>query len=32
MAAYWKRFYNTILGAGTEAEFMAHWESHDPEF
>jgi hypothetical protein len=25
-AAYWKRFYNTIDGAGTVAEYLADWE------
>ena len=24
-AAYWKRFYNTPKGAGTEAEYIANW-------
>lgn len=25
LAAYWKKFYNTPLGAGTENEFKAHY-------
>jgi len=25
MAAYWKEFYNTIQGAGTEEEFEENW-------
>jgi hypothetical protein len=25
-AAYWKQFYNTELGAGTEAEFLHNWQ------
>lgn len=24
-AAYWKKWYNTELGAGTEAEYIEHW-------
>ncbi|MBF0455209.1 MAG: hypothetical protein HQL72_10395 [Magnetococcales bacterium] len=28
LAAYWKRYYNTVLGAGTEAEFRQNWRSH----
>jgi len=27
LAAYWKRFYNTTAGAGTEAEFVANWNA-----
>ncbi|MFZ0694671.1 MAG: hypothetical protein WAN51_11075, partial [Alphaproteobacteria bacterium] len=25
MAAYWKQYYNTPLGAGSPAEFIASW-------
>lgn len=25
MAAYWKEYYNTIEGAGTEEEYEEHW-------
>ncbi|MBF0401309.1 MAG: hypothetical protein HQL90_11125 [Magnetococcales bacterium] len=28
LARYWKRFYNTVQGAGTEAEFMRNWREH----
>jgi hypothetical protein len=28
MAAYWKRWYNTSLGAGTEAEFIANYKKY----
>lgn len=31
MAAYWKRYYNTHLGAGTEDQFMAAWERNEAE-
>lgn len=27
LARYWKRYYNTHLGAGTEAEFKRSWRS-----
>ena len=27
-AAYWKRWYNTPAGAGTEAEFIKHWSDY----
>ena len=30
IAAYWKRFYNTPLGAGSVAQFITHWQSSDP--
>lgn len=26
MAYYWKRYYNTIHGAGTEKEFIKNWQ------
>ena len=26
-AAYWKEYYNTPLGAGTEAEYLENWEN-----
>lgn len=26
LAAYWKRYYNTPQGAGTEAQFLANWQ------
>jgi len=28
LAAYWKRFYNTPLGAGTEEEFRRNWAAY----
>lgn len=27
-AAYWKRFYNTPAGAGTEAEYLQNWRRY----
>lgn len=27
-AAYWKEYYNTYLGAGTEEEYMENWSAH----
>ena len=27
-AGYWKRFYNTIHGRGTEAEYLANWRKY----
>lgn len=27
-AAYWKRHYNTPLGRGSEAEYLANWSRH----
>lgn len=27
-AAYWKRFYNTHLGKGTEEKYLQAWEKH----
>lgn len=27
-AAYWKKYYNTPLGAGTEAEFIANYKKY----
>lgn len=27
-AAYWKEFYNTHLGAGTEEEYLENWQSY----
>lgn len=29
-AAYWKRFYNTPLGAGTENEYIHSWQQFAP--
>lgn len=29
MAAYWKRYYNTPKGKGTEGQFLAAWERHE---
>jgi hypothetical protein len=26
MARYWKRYYNTVHGKGTEAEFIKNYE------
>lgn len=31
LAAYWKKFYNTPLGAGTENQFLAHYAQHSGE-
>jgi hypothetical protein len=31
LAAYWKKFYNTPLGAGTEQQFLAHYAQHTGE-
>ncbi|MBF0447369.1 MAG: hypothetical protein HQL67_04125 [Magnetococcales bacterium] len=28
LAAYWKRYYNTAAGRGTEAEFMTNWSRY----
>lgn len=28
IARYWKKFYNTVLGAGTEAEFIANYKKY----
>jgi len=28
LAGYWKKFYNTPLGAGTENEFLAHYAQY----
>ena len=28
LAAYWKAHYNTVLGAGTEEEFIAAWSRY----
>jgi hypothetical protein len=28
MARYWKRWYNTALGAGTEGQFVEAYEEH----
>jgi hypothetical protein len=28
MAAYWKSYYNTGFGAGTDAEFLTTWDTH----
>lgn len=28
MAQYWKDYYNTGLGAGNAAQFVANWEAH----
>ncbi|HIE39972.1 MAG TPA: hypothetical protein EYP76_00900 [Thiomicrorhabdus sp.] len=28
MAAYWKRYYNTILGKGKEIEFINNWNKY----
>lgn len=27
-AAYWKEYYNTYLGAGTEEEYLENWETY----
>lgn len=27
-AAYWKEYYNTYLGAGTEDEYIENWAAH----
>ena len=27
-AAYWKKHYNTVHGAGTEEEFIKHWKRY----
>ncbi|MBF0261872.1 MAG: hypothetical protein HQL97_08580 [Magnetococcales bacterium] len=31
LARYWKKHYNTPLGAGTEAEFIDNWHRHVEE-
>lgn len=31
LARYWKKHYNTSLGAGTEAEFIHNWHRHVEE-
>lgn len=28
MARYWKKYYNTPAGAGTEEEFIENWNNH----
>lgn len=28
MAAYWKKYYNTPAGAGSEQEFIRNWQRH----
>lgn len=28
LAAFWKRFYNTALGKGTEAQFILHYNAY----
>ena len=28
MAAYWKQFYNTYLGSGTEEEYIENWGTY----
>ena len=30
MAAYWKQYYNTPLGAGSVDEFIANWDRQAP--
>jgi len=30
-AHYWKKYYNTYLGAGTEDEYLEHWYSYSGE-
>jgi len=29
-AAYWKRYYNSVLGAGTEQEYIESWRQFAP--
>jgi hypothetical protein len=29
MAAYWKRYYNTALGKGKEADFVSNWKKYN---
>jgi len=31
MAAYWKKFYNTPLGAGKPEQFVAKWRKAFPQ-
>lgn len=31
IAAYWKQYYNTPLGAGTERQFITHYEEYTSE-
>ena len=31
LARYWKRYYNTPDGAGTESEFIANWHKYVPD-
>jgi len=28
-AAYWKEFYNTPMGSGTEEEYLENWDKYD---
>lgn len=31
-AAYWKEYYNTYLGAGTEDEYLENWEAYAGQY